>query len=60
MSEDEILKLLATDGMLVRRPLLVGNDFVLVGFKEAEWESRLKKNKEEVKHHGCATGKKNC
>ena len=43
MSEDEILKLLATDGMLVRRPLLVGNDFVLVGFKEAEWESRLKK-----------------
>ena len=42
MSEDEILKLLATDGMLVRRPLLVGNDFVLVGFKEAEWESCLK------------------
>ena len=43
MSEDEMLKLLATDGMLVKRPLLVGNDFVLVGFKEAEWESRLKK-----------------
>ena len=43
MSEDEMLKLLAADGMLVRRPLLVGNDFVLVGFKEAEWESRLKK-----------------
>ena len=42
MSEDEILKLLATDGMLVRRPLLVGNDFVLVGFKEVEWESCLK------------------
>ena len=42
MSEDEMLKLLATDGMLVKRPLLVGNDFVLVGFKEAEWESRLK------------------
>jgi len=42
MSEDEMLKLLAVDGMLVRRPLLVGNDFVLVGFKEAEWESRLK------------------
>ena len=42
MNEDEMLKLLAADGMLVRRPLLVGNDFVLVGFKEAEWESRLK------------------
>ena len=37
MSEDEMLKLLATDGMLVKRPLLVGNDLVLVGFKEAEW-----------------------
>lgn len=43
MSEDEMLTLLATDGMLVKRPLLVGNDFVLVGFKEAEWESHLKK-----------------
>ena len=42
MSEDEILKLLATDGMLVKRPLLVGDDFVLVGFKEAEWAERLK------------------
>ena len=42
MSEDEMLKRLATDGMLVKRPLLVGDDFVLVGFKEAEWESRLK------------------
>ena len=57
MSEDEMLKLLAADGMLVKRPLLVGNDFVLVGFKETEWESHLK-NKEEVKHHGCATGKR--
>ena len=43
MSEDEMLKLLATDRMLVKRPLLVGDDFVLVGFKETEWESRLKK-----------------
>ena len=43
MSEDEMLKRLAEDGMLVKRPLLVGNDFVLIGFKEAEWESRLKK-----------------
>ena len=42
MSEDEMLKRLAADGMLVRRPLLVGDDFVLVGFREAEWESRLK------------------
>ena len=38
MSEDEMLKLLATDGMLVKRPLLIGDDFVLVGFKEAEWD----------------------
>ena len=42
MSEDEMLKLLAADGMLVKRPLLVGDDFVLVGFKEAEWAERLK------------------
>ena len=41
MSEDEQLKLLATDGMLVKRPLLVGEDFVLVGFKEAEWDAAL-------------------
>ena len=42
MSEDEMLKLLATDGMLVKRPLLVGDDFVLVGFREIEWTERLK------------------
>ena len=42
MSEDEMLKLLASDGMLVKRPLLIGHDFVLVGFKEAEWEVSLK------------------
>ena len=41
MSEDEMLKLLATDGMLVKRPLLIGDDFVLIGFKEAEWEENL-------------------
>lgn len=41
MSEEEMLRLLATDGMLVKRPLLVGDDFVLVGFKEAEWKSKL-------------------
>ena len=39
MSEDEMLKLLATDGRLVKRPLLISDDFVLVGFKETEWES---------------------
>lgn len=38
MGEEEMLALLATDGMLVKRPLLIGDDFVLVGFKEAEWE----------------------
>lgn len=41
MTEDEILSLLSTDGMLVKRPILVGNDFVLVGFKEAEWQQAL-------------------
>ena len=39
MTEEDILTLLATDGMLVKRPLLIGDDFVLVGFKEAEWEN---------------------
>lgn len=38
MSEEEQLKLLATNGMLVKRPLLVSEDSVLIGFKEAEWE----------------------
>lgn len=41
MSEEEQLKLLATDGMLVKRPLLIGKDFVLVGFKEKEWSEKL-------------------
>lgn len=41
MSEDEQYALLATDGMLVKRPLLVGDGFVLTGFKEAEWEEAL-------------------
>ena len=41
MTEDEMIALLATDGMLVKRPLLIGKDFVLVGFKEAEWEARV-------------------
>ena len=38
MSEEDQLKLLATDGMLVKRPILVSDDKVLVGFKETEWE----------------------
>ena len=42
MSEEEQLALLATDGMLVKRPLLVDEDFVLTGFKQAEWEQILK------------------
>ena len=42
MSEEEMLRLLATDGMLVKRPLVIGDSFVLVGFKEAEWEAKLK------------------
>ena len=41
MSEDEQLRLLASDGMLVKRPLVVGDGFILTGFKEAEWEARL-------------------
>ncbi len=41
MSEEEQLALLATNGMLVKRPLVIGEDFVLIGFKAAEWE-RLK------------------
>ena len=42
MSESEQLELLSTDGMLVKRPLIIGENFVLVGLKEAEWE-KLKK-----------------
>ena len=42
MTEDEMLKLLASDGMLVKRPLLVGDDFVLVGFKESDWNNKIK------------------
>ena len=43
MSEEEQLKLLSTDGMLVKRPLLIGKDFVLVGFKEKEWVEKVKR-----------------
>ena len=41
MSEDEQFALLATDGMVVKRPLLVGDSFVLTGFKESEWVEKL-------------------
>lgn len=42
MTEEEQLELLATDGMLVKRPILVDTDKVLVGFRQAEWETALK------------------
>ena len=41
MTEDEQLRLLATDGMLVKRPLVIGEDFVLTGFKEKDWEEKV-------------------
>ena len=41
IGDDECIELLASDGMLVKRPLVVGSDFVLVGFKEADWTERL-------------------
>ncbi len=41
MNEDDQLRLLSTDGMLVKRPILVGGDFVLLGFKEDEWQGKL-------------------
>ena len=44
MTEEEQLELLASDGMLVKRPILVGEDFLLVGFKEDQWAEKLEKN----------------
>lgn len=41
MSEDEQLKLLATNGMLVKRPFVVGDDYVLTGFKEKDWAEKM-------------------
>ena len=43
MTDDEMLALLATDGMLVKRPLLIGEGFVLVGFRETEWSEQVRK-----------------
>ena len=42
MTDEEMLSLLASDGMLVKRPLVIGDDFVLIGFREAHWEEKLK------------------
>ena len=42
MSEDEQFSLLSSDGMLVKRPLLIGDGFVLAGFRQGEWEAKLK------------------
>jgi len=41
MSEDEQYNLLASDGMLVKRPILIGDGFILVGFKETDWKAVL-------------------
>jgi arsenate reductase len=41
MSDEEMIQLLSTDGMLVKRPLLIDGERVLVGFKEAEWAEKL-------------------
>lgn len=46
MTDKEQYDLLATDGMPVKRPILIGDDFVLTGFKEAEWSKRLEKSGE--------------
>ena len=43
MSDDEIFALLSTDGMLVKRPIIVDGDTVLTGFKQEEWEEKIKK-----------------
>ena len=42
MTEEEQLNLLGTDGMLDKRPLVIGDDFVLIGFKEPQWAEKLK------------------
>lgn len=46
MAQDEQLELLAADGMLVKRPILIGKDFVLAGFRPAEWETAFQHSKE--------------
>ncbi len=41
-SDEELIKILSTNGMVVKRPLIVGDNFVLIGFKEDEWAEKLK------------------
>ena len=48
MTDEEMLHMLSTDGMLVKRPILVGDDFVLVGFREAEWSAALSVGNQEL------------
>jgi arsenate reductase len=43
MTEDEMLEVLSSNGMMVKRPILVGKDFVLIGFNEKEWEEKINK-----------------
>ena len=43
MTDEEVYALLATDGMLVKRPIIVTENYVLTGFKEAEWQEKMKK-----------------
>ena len=57
MTEDEQLKLLATDGMLVKRPLVVGEDFILTGFREKEWEEKYGVNHVPLKLETLLAGK---
>ena len=54
MDEEAQLALLATDGMLVKRPIVVGKGFVLVGFKESEWDAKIKQSP--PKWAGCRQG----
>lgn len=56
MSEEEQLHLLASDGMLVKRPLVVGEDFVLTGFKEKEWQEKMRGAQETI----CNTDESKC
>lgn len=44
MNRDEKIKLLASDGMLIKRPLLIADDIILIGFKEVEWNDYFSKN----------------
>ena len=41
MNENEMLEILSTNGMLVKRPLIISDDVILIGFKEKEWEDNL-------------------